>query len=63
MSAEHPTEDDYYATLDGNLQAGAYDLVADLEEWRRFKRALLRWIDDQEREWNRHAIDDKHGNE
>lgn len=63
MSRKNPTEDEYYATLDDDLQSGAYDFVADLDEWRRFKKALLRWIDDQDAAWDRQAVSREHGGE
>lgn len=63
-----PTEDDYYATLDDNLQygtggeaTGAYDLVCDLESYRLFRRALVRWMEDRDREWDEQAAaNDEH---
>lgn len=64
MSKRNPTEDEYYATLDEDLQGGmALDHVADMNEWRLFKKALLRWIDDQDREWDQAAVNREHGGE
>jgi hypothetical protein len=59
MAVREITEEDYFATLDDNLNCGvggtatgAYDLVATQAEFARFKRALLRWLEAAEDEWD-----------
>jgi hypothetical protein len=49
-----PTEDDYYAHIEADLNGGenpSFDHVGSWEEWLRYKAALRRWIDDKDAEW------------
>lgn len=68
MAVRDITEEDYLATLDDNLNCGvggtatgAYDLVASQDEYARFRRALMRWVAEQDAEWDRVARDEEHG--